>query len=198
MNTVHAADAARKMSIRATILGGALGVSILGNMAMAVCVATMQKVVMVPSLVDTVEVRTGGAIDRDYLERLSRDATYLFLNRTPETAQYFEQQIERITEPATYQAIKSQLIADRQKRREDKTSQTFFPLEWYIKPGQLYVEVTGSLQTSDGTQIVERETKFYALRFVRHGTAVRLLSFEEIAAKDRLGAQAKIVSEDAQ
>lgn len=198
MNTVHAADAARKMSIRATILGAALGVSLVSNAAMAVAVATMQKVILVPSLVDTVEVRTGGAIDRDYLERLSRDATYLFLNRTPETAQYFEQQLERVAEPATYQAIKSQLIEDRQKRRETKTSQTFFPLEWFVKPGGLMVEVTGKLQTSDGSQIIENETKHYRLRFARHGSAVRLSSFEEIAAKDREGAQAKIVVEDPQ
>lgn len=195
MKTEHSVEAAKKLSVRLALCVGALGLSLVANAGMALSLATMNKVVLVPTLVDTVEIRAGGAVDRDYLERLSRDAAYLFLNRTPETATYFERQLERIVEPVTYQKIKSQLIADRQKRRDTKTSQAFFPTEWFIKPGSLYVEVSGRLQTSDGMKVLENETRFYALRFVRQGSTILLSSFEEIEPKDRQGARAKIANE---
>ncbi|NEX91219.1 TraE/TraK family type IV conjugative transfer system protein [Caulobacter sp. 17J65-9] len=187
--------AARKLSIKLMLALGFLGLSLVSNAALAVVAATSQKVVLVPTLTDTVEVGSGGAVDRDYLERMSRDAIYLFLNRTPETARYFEAQLERIVDPATYQEIKTALIKDRQDRRETKSSQTFFPSEFYVKPGDLYVEVVGRLQLSDGVSIQSTETKTYALRFARHGTAVRLKSIVEMEAKDRLGARAKAQTE---
>jgi type IV conjugative transfer system protein TraE len=198
MNIQDSAQSAKKLSLKLTLALGALGVSLLSNAGLAVVAATSQKVILVPTLTDTVEVSSTGAVDRDYLERMARDASYLMLNRTPETARYFERQLERIAAPETYQAIKTELIKDRQERRETKTSQVFFPTEFFIKPTDLYVEVTGRLQTSDGIAVRENENKTYGVRFVRAGSAVRLHSFVELEAKDRLGARAKAVPEELQ
>lgn len=97
MKTMNVNNQARVLNRRLTAVSILLAASITANAAMAVSVATMNKVVLVPSLSDSVEISAHGGVDRDYLERLARDATYLFLNRTPESARYFERNLERIS-----------------------------------------------------------------------------------------------------
>ena len=173
-------DHVRILNRRFAAVSVLLVASIITNAALSVAVATMNKVVLVPSLTDAVEVSAQGGVGRDYLERLARDAVYLFLNRTPESARYFEQNIERISEPQTYQQIKAALILDRQKRQDSRTSQAFFPTEFVVKPDRLSVRVIGDLQTISGTQVSETSRQTFDLTFKRHGSLVLLSSIERL------------------
>ncbi len=71
-------------------------------------------------------------------------------------------------------------------------SQTFVPTDWYVDAGKLYVEVAGNLIANNGAQPPTAASKLYALRFVRRGASVRLLSFEEIAPAQALGAKTPV------
>lgn len=181
---------ARVLNRRLTVLGGMLGLSLIANAGMAVSVATQSKVVLVPSLVDAVEI-TGTGVDRDYLERLSRDVVYTYLNRTPESARFFERNLERITAPDTYQEVKSALIADRQARQESQTSQVFYPIDFYVDPGKLYVEVTGDQLQMNNREVTSDERKMYALTFERKGALVLLKSIEPIDRDQARGSKAR-------
>lgn len=190
MKAANVNEQARVLNRRLTVLGGLLGLSLVANAGMAMSVATQSKVVLVPSLVDTVEI-TGLGVDRDYLERLARDVTYTYLNRTPESARYFERNLERITAPDTYQEVKSALIADRQARQQSQTSQVFYPIDFFVDPGKLYVEVTGDQLQMNNRQVISDERKMYALTFERQGALVRLKSIEPLERDAARGAKAR-------
>lgn len=198
MRTENVNNQARVLNRRLTGVSALFAVSLIANAGMAVALATMNKVILVPSLTDTVEISSHGGIDRDYLERLARDATYLFLNRTPESARYFERNLERITEPDTYQQIKASLILDRQEREKTRTSQVFFPTDFYVDPSKLYVEVLGDVQTTNGTRVVETKRMTYGLTFNRHGTMLRLSSFVPVEKDKAQGARAPISNKEEQ
>ena len=198
MKTTNVNNQARVLNRRLTAVSILLAASITANAAMAVSVATMNKVVLVPSLSDSVEISAHGGVDRDYLERLARDATYLFLNRTPESARYFERNLERITEPETYQEIKAALILDRQERQNTRTSQTFYPNDFFVGPSKLYVEVVGELETSNGTRIVETKRATYGLTFTKRGSMLRLSSFVPVEKDQAQGTRAPVSNKDEQ
>lgn len=181
-----------RMARRGVILGGLLGLSVASNAALAVSVATQRQTILVPTLTDSFRVGAGGRVERDYLLQLSRDAAYVFLNRTPESARYFEREVERIAEPDTYQAIKSQLIADRQEREKSRSSQAFYPAEWLARTGELYVEVRGRLDTTNGVEVLESQEKTYALTWSKHGAMLRLKSFVELDRDKAKISQARV------
>lgn len=175
---------ARKLNIRLTVTAVLLGLSVSTNLVQSIYAMNARQVVLVPTLPEELAVKSGGVLDTDYFHRVVRDVTYLFLNRTPETAAYFERAVEKIADVKTYQTIKAALAEDRAERFRTRSSQAFFPEDFYVNPGRLYAEVRGTLETSTGPNMSARERKIYAIRFVRRGSAVRLTSFTEIEARE--------------
>lgn len=172
--------------------------SVSGNLVQSTMLMSARQVVLVPTLPDTTTLSSSGALDREYFERVVRDVAYLFLNRTPESARYFERAVERITDARTYQAIKKGLIDDRRQRIASRTSQTFYPVDFYLDPKTLYAEVAGTLEVSNGTDVLERRPSIYAVRFVRRGASLRLTSFVEIKPDDAKGLKVQPVKPEDQ
>jgi len=196
MRVDHAIASARRLNLRLTLTAGLLALSVSGNLIQSVVLVSARQVVLVPTLPETVSISASGALDRDYFERVVRDVTYLFLNRTPESARYFERAIERITDAKTYQAIKAALIDDRRQRITSRTSQTFYPNDFYLDPATLYAEVAGTLEVSNGSDVLDRRPAVYAVRFARRGAALRLTSFVELKPEEARGRKAKPLKED--
>lgn len=187
MRVDHAIASSRRLSLRLTLAVGLLGLSVAANLAQSVVLMSARQVVLVPTLPETMTVSASGAMDRDYFERVVRDVAYLFLNRTPESARYFERAVERIADAKTYQAIKASLIDDRRQRIASRTSQTFHAADVYLEPAGLYAEVSGVREISNGSNILDRRPAIYAARFVRRGAALRLTSFVEIKPEEARG-----------
>ncbi|HYG27859.1 MAG TPA: TraE/TraK family type IV conjugative transfer system protein [Caulobacteraceae bacterium] len=199
MRVDHAIASARRLNLRLTLTAGLLALSVSANLVQSIVLMSARQVVLVPTLPETTSISASGALDRDYFERVVRDVAYLFLNRTPESARYFERAIERIADAKTYQAIKAALIDDRRQRIASRTSQTFYPDDFYLDPADLYAEVAGTLEVSNGSDILDRRPAVYAVRFVRRGSAIRLSSFVELKPEEALGRKAKpIKTEDLQ
>jgi conjugal transfer pilus assembly protein TraE len=180
MHVQRTIDAAKTLNVRLTLTAVLLGISASANLLLAVALMNAKEIVLTPTLPDRVSLSPGGSIDAGYLEAVSRDVIYTFLNRTPETDRYFERAMEGVLEPATYQKIKAQLVDERQVRETSRTSQAFFPEDFYVDAPRLYAEVRGQLEVSHGSDIVETSRKIYALRFVRRGSSVRLSAIGEI------------------
>ena len=178
---------ARKLNLRLTVTAVLLGTSVFTNLVQSIYAMNARQVILVPTLPEELAVKSGGVLDTDYFHRVVRDVTYLFLNRTPETAAYFEKSVERIADARTFQEIQKALMADKAERFRTRSSQAFFPADFYVNPGKLYAEVRGQLETSTISGLSATENKIYALRFVRRGSAVRLTSFTEITADQSEG-----------
>jgi conjugal transfer pilus assembly protein TraE len=185
-------DSAKSSGRRLTAVSILLAISVSTNLVESVLLTTNKEIILTPTLPDNLVLSPGGVVDPDYLEAVTRDVVYLFLNRTPETDRYFERAMERIMDASTYQTIKGQLVDDRKRRQDTRTSQAFFPSDFYVDAEKLYAEVRGNLEVSRGTEIVETHPKIYALRFVRRGSSVRLTSIVEIKPEASLGEKVKV------
>ena len=109
------------------------------------------------------------------------------MNRTPDSQDYFEQQLLKISDASTFQAIRAGLTDQRRKAQSGHISQSFFPTDWYVDPAKLYVETSGALETSNGAGAPEAEQKIYAIQFLRRGSSLKLGSFHEIKKDKALG-----------
>src|SRR5258707_13055702 len=105
MHVQKTIDAARTLNVRLTLTAVLLGISASANLVLAVALMNAKEIILTPTLPDRVSLSPGGSIDAAYIEAVSRDVVYTFLNRTPETDRYFERAMDAILEPATYQKI---------------------------------------------------------------------------------------------
>jgi len=189
MRVEHTAEGYQRASLRLTVVVVALGVSLTGNLVIGLVALSARQIVLAPILPNTVVLSQTGGVSADYLESVARDTTYLFLNRTPDNESFFDQQILKIADAATYQSIRNALIDAERRMANAHVSQTFIPNDWYVDAAKLYVEVSGNLIIGNGAAQPAATAKVYALRFVRRGASVRLLSFEEISPAQALGAK---------
>lgn len=191
MHASKAIENGKRLNVKLTALAAVCMVSVSTNLVLGLVALNSREVVLVPTLPDELALKTGGIVDTEYLERLSRDVSFLFLNRTPESDRYFERAIERLVDAATYQQIKAVMVDDRKLRQDGRTSQAWFPDDIYIDAPALYVEMRGLLEVSKGSDVVQSTRKIYALRFVRRGASVRLTSIVEIKPEQSQGEKQK-------
>ncbi|MGE7199763.1 TraE/TraK family type IV conjugative transfer system protein [Brevundimonas naejangsanensis] len=181
---------ARDVGRRNTLLIGILALSAAANLGQAVALVSARQTILVPTLTEELTL-SGGGVSRDYLERLARDTTFVFLNRSPQTEEFFDKQVERLTTPETYREIKTALISERLQRQESRASQVFYPNSIYVSPKELYVEVNGRLETMNTREIIKSEDKSYGLTFERQGSLVLLRSFVPLAKNEEKGANVR-------
>jgi len=189
MKVEHTTEGFQRASLRLTVATVALGVSIAANLVIGLVAFTERQIVLVPMLPNPVVLSQTGGVSADYLEAVARDCAYLFLNRTPDNEPFFDQQILKVADAATYQSIRDALIDTEHRMAGAHVSQTFIPTDWYVDAAKLYVEVAGNLIANNGAEQPQAATKVYAMRFVRRGSGIRLLSFEEIKPAQALGAK---------
>lgn len=191
MHVQKTIDSARSLNVRLTLTTVLLAIAVAGNLVLAVAFLNAREIVLAPTLPERVSLSPGGSLNAEYLEAVSRDVIYTFLNRTPESDRYFERAMEQVLEPATYQKIKADLVDDRRTRETTRTSQAFFPEDFYVNAPKLYAEVRGQLEISHGPDIVETSRKIYALHFARRGSSVRLSAIGEIKPEASEGERLK-------
>ncbi len=172
---------------RSVVLGALLALSLVSTTVLSLCLMNSGRIVLVPTLPGDASLDANGHVDADYLEDLSRDAAWLFLNKTPETAAYFERRAARIMDPASFEGVKHDLEKDSERAEETHTSQAFFPDDFFEDPVGLYSEVRGRLVIVQGTQVLDDQAKLYAMHWSKTGTLVRLKSIAEIDPKDARG-----------
>jgi len=192
MKVEHTTEGFQRASLRLTVVSVALGVSIAANLVIGLVAFTERQTVLVPMLPNPVVLSQTGGVSADYLEAVARDCAYLFLNRTPDNEPFFDQQILKIADAATYQSVRDALIDAEHHMASAHVSQTFIPTDWYVDAAKLYVEVAGNLIANNGAEQPQAASKVYAMRFVRRGSGIRLLSFEEIKPAQALGTKVPV------
>lgn len=172
---------------RSAAVGSLLAMSLAANLILSVCVVNGNHVILVPTLPAETSIDANGRVDADYLEDMTRDAAWLFLNKTPETAGYLERRAQRLMDPVHFEAVKTALEKDSAKAEQDHTSQTFFPDAFFEDPAALYSEVRGRLLIVQGDQVLDDQQKIYAFHWTKTGTLLRLAGVAEITAADARG-----------
>jgi conjugal transfer pilus assembly protein TraE len=176
---------------RNVVLGALLTLSLTATTILSICLMNASKIILVPTLPSDASLDPNGHVDAPYLEDLSRDAAWLFLNKTPETARYFERKAQRIMDPLSFEAVKRDFERQSAFAQNAHTSQAYFPDDFYVDPIKLYSEVRGHLIIMQGNVVIDDQTKTYALHWRKKGTLIRLVSIAEIDPKDAKGEQVK-------
>lgn len=177
-----------KRSAALTVL---FAIAVATNLVLGLVVMNGSRIVLVPTLPGDVAIDPNGRVDAEYLEDMTRDAAWLFLNKTPETAAYFERRAQRLMDPVHFEAVKVQLEKDSAKSEATHSSQAFFPADFFEDPANLYSEVRGRLVIMQGQQVLDDQSKVYALHWTKTGTLLRLASIAEIDPKDAKGDDVK-------
>ncbi len=176
---------------RSVALSLLLAVSVVSNLVLGFTVMNGSRIVLVPTLPADAFIDANGRVDADYLEDMTRDAAWLFLNKTPETAGYFERRAQRLMDPKHFEAVKTALEKDSAQAEQQHTSQTFFPDDFFEDTAGLYSEVRGRLLIVQGEQVLDDQPKVYAFHWTKTGTLLRLASIAEIDPKDARGSKVK-------
>ena len=164
------------------LVSAGLGVALVVAAGMA---ATRDReVVLMPTAAKKLTVTSAG-VEPEYLELVTRDAALMLLNRSPEGLDYWMSQILGIADPASRGRLKADLLAIVQEQRGSDLSQAFVIKSMRVDPRALTSEVTGTLKTFVGAQVIGSDERKFELRWTYRGLTLALAGFAQVPLKDQ-------------
>jgi conjugal transfer pilus assembly protein TraE len=142
-----------------------------------------RQVVLQPVLSRAITLTTG-EVSREYLELVTRDASVLMLNRTPESAPYWMGEVLKIAHPSAYGQMRGELIKLLKDERGRNIAQYFTMEAMKVDPATLRSEVRGVLHTMVGREEVSARRRRYRFDWDYTGMELRMIGFsaEELGA----------------
>lgn len=138
-----------------------------------------REVVLVPTVPKALTVSSAG-VEADYLELVTRDAALVLLNRSPEGLDYWMHEILKLADPASYGRLKAELVRIVEEQRGSDVTQAFVIRSMTVDPKGLTSDVTGTLKTFVGAQVIASNDRSFRFRWSRHGLALGLVGFEQL------------------
>ncbi|WP_264572379.1 MULTISPECIES: type IV conjugative transfer system protein TraE [unclassified Sphingobium] len=120
------------------------------------------------------------AMDRDYLELVTRDTAVLMFNRTPQSADYWMNQVLKIAHPSAYGKLKGELIKIVDDQRGSSVAQFFTMEKLTVDPKGLSSTVTGVLHTMVGREEVSAIQRTFQFKWTYTGLELRLIGFRAV------------------
>lgn len=159
--------------------GLALACAALAILALGTGIAAASRdrqVVLQPILGRAMTV-SSAALDRDYLELVTRDTAVLMLNRTPQSLDYWMQAVLKIVHPSAYGKLKGELIKIAADQRGTAIAQYFTMEGLSVDPAHLSSSVTGVLHTMVGREEVSTVHRTFQFQWIYTGVELRLVGF---------------------
>jgi conjugal transfer pilus assembly protein TraE len=135
-----------------------------------------REVILQPITTRPLTISSAGA-DREYLEMVTRDTAVLALNRSPETLQYWMDNLLRIADPQTRGALKRELVKVVNEQQGSQISQFFTIDTLSVDPKALTSEVTGVLHTIAGSKEVTAQPRRFRFTWSYSGVSLKLRGF---------------------
>lgn len=152
-------------------------------MASLVAVNKEDRIITVPSSVDSYVIERGKVSDNYYIA-MTRDSANLFLNRHPYDSEYFEKNVLRIVHPSTHEEIKRVLEQDDADNQYRSGIRNWLPKRVCLNRRDNVTEVSGSVETYvNGAKVSERAVNQY-FKWQLDGTRLWLVSSGEIKPGD--------------
>lgn len=138
-----------------------------------------REIVLVPVTGQSLTLSTAG-VAHEYLELVTRDTALMLLNRSPEGLDYWMKQILEIADPAAHGRLKSELVKIVSEQRGSDIAQAFVIRSLVIDPKALKSEVTGTLKTFVGAQVIASEERKFVFRWTYTGFRLALTGFSQM------------------
>ena len=143
-----------------------------------------REVVLVPTTRTPLTVSSAG-ISREYLEFVTRDAALMLLNRSPEGLDYWMSQILALADPASNGKLKAELMRIVEEQRGSDVTQAFVIRELKVDPVGLTSEVTGTLKTFVGAQVIGSDERRFRFTWTYQGLRLALRTFAQLSPEDQ-------------
>jgi conjugal transfer pilus assembly protein TraE len=141
-----------------------------------------REVILVPTLSKALTISKSG-ISADYLELVTRDAALMLLNRSPESLDYWMAQILELAAPAHHGALKAELVRIVEEQRGSDVAQAFVIKELNVDPDRQTSEVSGTLKTFVGAQVIASDERKFRFIWTYQGLRLGLAGFAQLATE---------------
>jgi conjugal transfer pilus assembly protein TraE len=142
-----------------------------------------REVVLVPTVPRELTVSSAG-VDADYLELVTRDTALVLLNRSPEGLDYWMSEILKLADPASHGQLKADLVKIVAEQRGSDVTQAFIIRSMTVDPKGLTSEVTGTLKTFVGAQVIASDDRRFRFTWTYRGLRLALAGFAQLPPKD--------------
>jgi conjugal transfer pilus assembly protein TraE len=147
-----------------------------------------REVVLMPTVSKRLTISSAG-VQADYLEFVTRDAALMLLNRSPESLDYWMDEILKLADPANYGKLKSELVRIVTEQRGSDVTQAFVIRSLTVAPGGLTSEVEGTLKTFVGAQVIASDVRRFRFDWTYRGLRLALAGFTQLPTEKPKEAQ---------
>ena len=158
-----------------------LGIALV--VAVSLAATRDREVVLLPTLPKQLTVSSAG-VEADYLELVTRDAALVLLNRSPEGLDYWMDEILKLADPASYGRLKADLVRIVEEQRGSDVTQAFVIRSMTVDPKRLTSDVTGTLKTFVGAQVIASDERRFRFNWTYRGLRLALSGFSQLPLKD--------------
>jgi conjugal transfer pilus assembly protein TraE len=167
----------KKVIQQRNILGAIAGGSLLLNLCFGVYSVFRSETVILQPVLQSPLTLTSSRVSRDYLELVTRDTAIAILNRSPQSLDYWMNNVLKITDPSAYGAVKAKLLDITGNLRGSDITQSFEPHAINVDPDNLHSEMTGVLHVYVGQREVSQANVRYRFDWTYRGLSLRLAGF---------------------
>lgn len=170
------AQAQRVLKQRNMLVLACASLGVIALFALVGAASKDREVVLQPVLTNPLTISSQG-VSRQYLELVTRDASVLMFNRTPQNLEYWIESVLKITHPSAYGRLKGELLKIANDQRGSSVAQYFTIEAMKVDPAGLTSEVTGVLHTLVGRQEVSAIKRTFRFDWTYSGVELRLVGF---------------------
>ncbi len=147
-----------------------------------------REIVLTPTISRPLTLSSAG-VTNEYFELVTRDTALMLLNRSPEGLDYWMQSILALAHPSAFGQLKAELMEIVNEQRGSDVSQSFVIKAMSVDPAGLTSDVSGSLKTFVGAQVIASEERKFRFRWTYSGLRLALTGFAQVPADDRNGSK---------
>jgi conjugal transfer pilus assembly protein TraE len=166
-----------KQRNRFAALSAVLGLTSL--LAVGAAATREEALVLVPITSERLALTSGG-VESHYLELVTRDTALMLLNRSPESLDYWMDQILKVADPASHGRLKAQLVEIVDEQRGSDVAQAFVISKMVVDPQGLTSTATGTLKTFVGAQVIASQQRSFEFTWRRRGLSLALAGFRQL------------------
>jgi conjugal transfer pilus assembly protein TraE len=138
-----------------------------------------ESLVLVPITSERLALTSGG-VEAHYLELVTRDTALMLLNRSPESLDYWMEQILKVADPAAHGRLKAQLVEIVEEQRGSDVAQAFVISKMVVDPKDLTSTASGTLKTFVGAQVIASQQRSFEFTWRRRGLSIALAGFRQL------------------
>ena len=139
-----------------------------------------EKTILIPPTMGKENWVSSADASVDYYSKMTLFFAELALNVTPDNVEYAQEMVLRYVDPKSYNKIKAQFVAERDKVRNEHICAAFFPTDIKVDTKQAEAVITGDLKTFVGDTALPVKHVSYRIAYHFNAYSLHIKKFEEV------------------